>query len=73
MKAYGTDVRWHAIMETIRGLRTNPEDDVLLKDIARVLGWDYALVQDLAADMHENWLIDTDMGLGELPTTVEGR
>ena len=55
----------------MRELRSSPEDDVAIAEIARLLRWDYAEAQGVAARMTEERLIETDMGMGWLPTVVE--
>jgi hypothetical protein len=57
---------------TVRAqLARTPEADVLILDIAARLGWDYRVTQEFAADLQAHRLIETDAGLGDLPTVVE--
>lgn len=72
MKPQRTDPRWHAMTDAVRRLRQSAEDDVPLEDVSRLLGWPFEEVQRLAAEMTELRFIETDMGLGQLPTIVEG-
>lgn len=72
MKPSKSNSRWYAITDAVRRLRQSPEDDVPLEAVARLLGWPFEDVQRLAAEMTELRLIETDMGLGQLPTIVEG-
>jgi hypothetical protein len=56
---------------TVRRLRGSTGRDVLLAEVAQATGWTFDYTQYLAAEMTELRLIDTDMGLGCLPTLVE--
>jgi hypothetical protein len=62
---------WHILTATARRLRAGTDRDVALTEIAAVMGWTYEYTQNLAAEMTELSMIETDMGLGCLPTIVE--
>lgn len=66
-----TNPRWHVLTATVRRLRAGTDRDVLLTEVAEATGWDYVFTQELAAEMTELWMIETDMGFGCLPTLVE--
>lgn len=65
------DPRWHQLTAAARALRAGTDRDISLTEIAAHLRWDYDLTQHLAAEMTELRLVNTDMGLGHLPTLVE--
>lgn len=65
------DPRWHQLTAAARRLRGGTGRDVPLAEIAADRRWTLPLTQQLAADMTELGLIETDMGLGHLPTVVE--
>jgi hypothetical protein len=57
---------------TVRAqLARTPDADVLILDMAARLGWGYRVAQELAADLQDRGLIETDAGLGHLPTVFE--
>ena len=57
---------------TVRAqLARTPDADVLILDMAARLGWGYRVAQEFAADLQDRGLIETDAGLGHLPTVVE--
>jgi hypothetical protein len=52
-------------------LARTPDADVLILDMAARLGWGYRVAQEFAADLQDRGFIETDAGLGHLPTVVE--
>lgn len=69
------DPHWHVLRDSLRRLRRGKADgsDVQITDIAMDCRWEYGYTQRIAAEMTELRMIETDMGLGHLPTVVEGR
>ena len=71
MDRRGHDPRWDRILSVATRLGY-PDSDVLLTDIATTLGWDLPLVQTFVTEMVERYLVESDAGLGEMPTMLEG-
>jgi hypothetical protein len=60
------------VQSAVSALRATPDDDVKIEEIAGRLGWELDTAQEVALQLQAQRRIETDAGLGYLPTVVEG-
>lgn len=62
---------WAAFLAAVRQLGATRAGDLPVEVIAAHLEWSVERARLVAADLTEQGRIETDMGLGDLPTVVE--